>query len=501
MSELLANLALGFSVAAHPYNIGFCLLGALVGTLVGVLPGIGTVATVAMLLPITFGLPPVGALIMLAGIYYGAQYGGSTTSVLVNIPGEAGSVVTCLDGHQMARQGRAGAALSIAAIASFFAGCVATVLVAALGTPLTSLALLFGPAEYFSLMVLGLIFAVVLAKGSILNAIAMILTGLLLSMIGSDLETGAGRMTFDIAELSDGIGFSNVAMGIFGFAEIIRNLEMSQESRDIVKAKIKGLMPTREDLVDASGAIARGTVLGSLLGILPGGGAVVSSFAAYTFEKRISKHPERFGHGEIRGVAAPEAANNAAAQTSFIPLLTLGIPPNAVMALMVGAMTIHGIVPGPQVMAKQPELFWGMVASMWLGNLMLIIINLPLVGVWVSLLRVPYRLLYPSIIVFCCIGIYSINNSPTDVVISAIFGLVGYWLTKHDFEPAPLVLAFVLGPLMEENLRRAMLIARGDATVFVTRPISGVLIALAVGLLVIAALPMIRKRRDEVFVE
>jgi putative tricarboxylic transport membrane protein len=501
MSELLANLALGFSVAAHPYNIGFCLLGALVGTLVGVLPGIGTVATVAMLLPITFGLPPVGALIMLAGIYYGAQYGGSTTSVLVNIPGEAGSVVTCLDGHQMARQGRAGAALSIAALSSFFAGCVATVLVAALGTPLTSLALLFGPAEYFSLMVLGLIFAVVLAKGSILNAIAMILTGLLLSMMGSDLETGAGRMTFDIAELSDGIGFSNVAMGIFGFAEIIRNLEMSQESRDIVMGKIKGLMPTRQDLIDASGAIARGTVLGSMLGILPGGGAVVSSFAAYTFEKRISKHPERFGHGEIRGVAAPEAANNAAAQTSFIPLLTLGIPPNAVMALMVGAMTIHGIVPGPQVMAKQPELFWGMVASMWLGNLMLIIINLPLVGVWVSLLRVPYRLLYPSIIVFCCIGIYSINNSPTDVVISAIFGLVGYWLTKHDFEPAPLVLAFVLGPLMEENLRRAMLIARGDATVFITRPISGVLIALAVGLLLIAALPMIRKRRDEVFVE
>jgi len=501
MSELLANLALGFSVAAHPYNLGFCLLGALVGTLVGVLPGIGTVATVAMLLPITFGLPPVGALIMLAGIYYGAQYGGSTTSVLVNIPGEAGSVVTCLDGHQMARQGRAGAALAIAAIGSFFAGCVATVLVAALGTPLTSLALLFGPAEYFSLMVLGLIFAVVLAKGSVLNAIAMILLGLLLSMVGSDLETGAGRMTFDIAELSDGIGFSNVAMGIFGFAEIIRNLEMSQESRDIVKGKIKGLMPTRQDLIDSSGAIARGTILGSLLGILPGGGAVVASFAAYTFEKRVSKHPERFGRGVIEGVAAPEAANNAAAQTSFIPLLTLGIPPNAVMALMVGAMTIHGIVPGPQVMAKQPELFWGMVASMWLGNLMLIVINLPLVGVWVSLLRVPYRLLFPSIIVFCCIGIYSINNSPTDVVIAAIFGLVGYWLTKHDFEPAPLVLAFVLGPLMEENLRRAMLIARGDATVFITRPISGTLIALAAGLLVLAALPMIRKRRDEVFVE
>jgi len=501
MTDLLANLALGFSVAAHPYNIGFCLLGALVGTLVGVLPGIGTVATVAMLLPITFGLPPVGALIMLAGIYYGAQYGGSTTSVLVNIPGEATSVVTCLDGHQMARQGRAGAALAIAAIGSFFAGCVSTVLVAALGTPLTSIALLFGPAEYFSLMVLGLIFAVVLAKGSVLNAIAMILTGLLLSMVGSDLETGAGRMTFDIAELSDGIGFANVAMGVFGFAEIIRNLEMSQESRDILQSKIKGLMPTRQDLIDSSGAIARGTILGSMLGILPGGGAVVASFAAYTFEKRISKHPERFGHGEIRGVAAPEAANNAAAQTSFIPLLTLGIPPNAVMALMVGAMTIHGIVPGPQVMTKQPELFWGMIASMWLGNLVLVIINLPLVGVWVSLLRVPYRLLYPSIVVFCCIGIYSINNSPTDVVIAAVFGLVGYWLTKHDFEPAPLVLAFVLGPLMEENLRRAMLIARGDATVFITRPISGVLIAIAVGLLVLAALPMIRKRREEVFVD
>jgi len=501
MYDLISNLWLGMGVAVTPMNVLLCLIGALVGTLIGVLPGIGSLATIAMLLPITFGLPPVGALIMLAGIYYGAQYGGSTTSVLVNIPGEAGSVVTCLDGHQMARQGRAGAALAIAAIGSFFAGCVSTVLVAALGTPLTSLALLFGPAEYFSLMVLGLIFAVVLAKGSVLNAIAMILTGLLLSMVGSDLETGAGRMTFDIAELSDGIGFTNVAMGVFGFAEIIRNLEMSQESRDIVKAKIKGLMPTRQDLIDSSGAIARGTILGSLLGILPGGGAVVASFAAYTFEKRISKHPERFGRGVIEGVAAPEAANNAAAQTSFIPLLTLGIPPNAVMALMVGAMTIHGIVPGPQVMTKQPELFWGMVASMWLGNLMLVIINLPLVGVWVALLRVPYRLLYPSIIVFCCIGIYSINNSPTDVVIAAIFGLVGYWLTKHDFEPAPLVLAFVLGPLMEENLRRAMLIARGDATVFLTRPISATLIALAAALLVLAALPMIRKRRDEVFVE
>jgi len=501
MSELLSNLLLGFQVASNPYNVLFCLIGALVGTLVGVLPGIGTVATIAMLLPITFGLPPVGALIMLAGIYYGAQYGGSTTSVLVNIPGEATSVVTCLDGHQMARQGRAGAALSIAAIGSFFAGCVSTVLVAALGGPLTSLALLFGPAEYFSLMVLGLIFAVVLAKGSVLKAIAMVLTGLLLSMVGSDLETGAGRMTFDVAELADGIGFTNIALGLFGFAEIIRNLELPAESREIVKAKVTGLMPTRKDLIDSSGAIARGTVLGSILGILPGGGAVIASFAAYTFVKRIANVPSRFGNGAIQGGAAPESANNAAAQTAFIPLLTLGIPPNAVMALMVGAMTIHGIVPGPQVMTKQPELFWGMIASMWLGNLMLVIINLPLVGVWVTLLRVPYRLLYPAIVVFCCIGIYSINNSPTDVVISALFGVIGFWLVKHDFEPAPLLLGFVLGPLMEENLRRAMLIARGDATVFFTRPISGTLLAIAIFLLLLAALPMIRKRREEVFVE
>src|SRR4051812_30003345 len=501
MHDLIANLWLGMGVAATPTNIMLCLIGALVGTLIGVLPGIGSLATIAMLLPITFGLPPVGALIMLAGIYYGAQYGGSTTSILVNIPGESSSVVTCLDGHEMAKQGRAGPALAIAAIGSFFAGCVSTVLVAALGAPLTSLALLFGPAEYFSLMVLGLMFAVVLAKGSVSKAIAMILTGLLLSMVGSDLETGAARMTFDITELSDGIGFANVAMGVFGFAEIIRNLEMSQESRDIVKAKISGLMPTRKDLIDSAGPIARGTILGSLLGILPGGGAVVASFAAYTFEKRISRHPSKFGQGAIEGVAAPESANNAAAQTSFIPLLTLGIPPNAVMALMVGAMTIHGIVPGPQVMTKQPELFWGMIVSMWLGNLMLIIINLPLVGIWVRLLRVPYRLMFPSIVIFCAIGIYSINNAPVDVVLAGAFGLLGYWLIKHDFEPAPLLLGMVLGPLMEENLRRALLISRGDATVFFTRPLSAVLMATACFLLVLALLPSLRKKRDEGFVE
>jgi putative tricarboxylic transport membrane protein len=500
MGDLLSNLALGFSVAASWQNLLLALIGAMVGTLIGVLPGIGSVATLAMLLPITFGLPPVGALIMLAGIYYGAQYGGSTTSILVNIPGEATSVVTTLDGHQMALQGRAGPALAIAAIGSFFAGCVSTVLVAALGAPLTGLALLFGPAEYFSLMVLGLIFAVVLAKGSILKALGMILAGLLLSMVGSDLETGAGRMNFDIPELADGIGFVTIAMGVFGFAEIIRNLEKT-ETRHLVMEKVTGLMPTRADLIAAAPAIGRGTIIGSILGILPGGGAVIASFAAYTLEKRVAKDPSRFGRGAIEGVAGPESANNAAAQTSFIPLLTLGIPPNAVMALMVGAMTIHGIVPGPQVMTKQPDLFWGMIASMWLGNLMLIIINLPMVGMWVRLLRVPYRLLAPSILVFCCIGIYSINNAPADVIMAAVFGLIGYWLIKHDFEPAPALLGFVLGPLMEENLRRAMLIARGDASVFFLRPISAGLLALAALMLVLAALPMLRKKRDEVFVE
>jgi putative tricarboxylic transport membrane protein len=502
MADLFSNLALGFGVAFTPINLLLCLIGALVGTLVGVLPGIGTIATVAMLLPITFGLPPVGALIMLAGIYYGAQYGGSTTSILVNIPGEAGSVVTALDGFQMAKQGRAGPALAIAAIGSFFAGCVATVLIAVLGAPLTKLALAFGPAEYFSLMVLGLIFAVVLAKGSVLKAIAMIVFGLLLSMVGSDIETGASRMAFNIPELADGLGFATVAMGLFGFAEIIRNLDAGGEAdRELVQQKVTGLMPTAKDLKDSAPAILRGTVLGSILGILPGGGAVIASFAAYTLEKKIAKDPSRFGRGAIEGVAAPESANNAAAQTSFIPLLTLGIPPNAVMALMVGAMTIHGIVPGPQVMQKQPELVWGMIASMWVGNLMLLIINLPLVGIWVRLLRVPYRLMFPCIVIFCAIGIYSVNNAPVDVILAGVFGLVGYWLIKHDFEPAPLLLGMVLGPLMEENLRRALLISRGDWSVFLTRPLSAVLMAIAAFLLVLAVLPSLRKKRDEVFVE
>jgi putative tricarboxylic transport membrane protein len=500
MGDLFSNLALGFSVALTFQNIGLAFLGCLVGTLIGVLPGVGPIATIAMLLPITFGLDPTGALIMLAGIYYGAQYGGSTTAILVNIPGEATSVVTALDGHQMARQGRAGVALGIAAIGSFFAGTVATLVIAALGAPLTKLALIFGPTEYFSLMIMGLVFAVVLARGSILKAIAMILVGVLLSTVGLDLETGEERMTFGLAFLSDGIDFAVLAMGIFGIAEIMRNLDHT-EHRDVVRQAIGRLLPNKEDFKQSYKPVLRGTFIGAILGILPGNGAVLGPFAAYTLEKKIAKDPRRFGRGAIEGVAGPESANNAGAQTSFIPLLTLGIPPNAVMALMVGAMTIHGIIPGPQVMTKNPNLFWGMIASMWVGNLMLLVINLPLVGMWVRLLKVPYRLLFPAILMFCCIGIYSINSLPTDVMFIALFGFVGYTLMKFGFEPAPMLLGFVLGKLMEENLRRALILSRGSMETFIERPVSAALLAVAAILLIIALLPSIRKGRDEVFTE
>jgi putative tricarboxylic transport membrane protein len=500
MEQFVDNLALGFSTALSLKNIGLCFLGCLVGTLIGVLPGVGPIATIAMLLPVTFGIDPTGALIMLAGIYYGAQYGGSTTAILVNIPGEATSVVTTLDGHQMARQGRAGVALGIAAIGSFIAGTIATLVIAALGAPLTKLALLFGPADYFSLMVMGLVFAVVLARGSLPKAIAMIVLGLLLSTVGTDLETGQERLTFGIAELSDGVDFAVLAMGIFGFAEIIRNLE-NPETRDVVRGKIGRLLPSKDDFKQALPPILRGTGLGAVLGILPGNGAVLGPFASYTLEKKIAKEPSRFGRGAIEGIAGPEAANNAGAQTAFIPLLTLGIPPNAVMALMVGAMTIHGIIPGPQVVTKNPQLFWGMIASMWIGNLMLLIINLPLVGLWVRLLKVPYSLLYPAILLFCCIGIYSINNSTSDVMFTAFFGLVGYALLKFGYEPAPLLLGFVLGKLMEEKLRQALILSRGSFATFVERPVSGGLLLVAAIMLVIALLPAIRKGRDEVFTE
>jgi putative tricarboxylic transport membrane protein len=500
MSEMFAHLSLGFGVALTLKNIALCFTGCLVGTLIGVLPGVGPVATIAMLLPITFGLDPVGALIMLAGIYYGAQYGGSTTAILVNIPGEATAVVTTLDGHQMAKQGRAGVALGTAAIGSFVAGCVATVIIAALGAPLTRLALLFGPAEYFSLMVMGLCFAVVLARGSILKAFCMIMLGLLLSTIGTDLETGQERMTFGFPPLSDGIDFAVLAMGVFGFAEVLRNLE-NPEARDVVKAKIGKLLPDWNDLKQCIAPVLRGTAIGGTLGILPGNGAVLGPFASYTVEKKLAKDPSRFGKGAIEGVAGPESANNAGAQTAFIPLLTLGIPPNAVMALMVGAMTIHGIIPGPQVMTKNPDLFWGMIASMWIGNLMLLIINLPLVGVWVKLLQVPYRLMFPAILIFCSIGIYSVNNQPVDVAFTAMFGLFGYLLIKLGFEPAPMLLGFVLGKLMEEKLRQALIISRGSFMTFVERPISAGLLLVAVAILVIALLPSMSKKRDEVFTE
>jgi len=499
--DLINNLVLGFSTALSLTNLAYAFLGVVIGTLIGVLPGIGPIATLAMLLPTTYALEPTSALIMLAGIYYGAQYGGSTTAILVNLPGEASSVVTCLDGYQMARRGRAGAALSIAAIGSFFAGTVGTLILAALAGPMVELAFKFGPAEYFSLMVLGLIGAVVLASGSLVKAIAMIVLGLLLGLVGTDVNSGVSRFAFDIPELADGIGFVGVAMGVFGFAEIIVNLEHKGE-RQVFTDKVGRLMPSREEFIESIPAILRGTGLGSVLGVLPGGGALLASFAAYTLEKKVTRKANPpFGKGNIRGVAAPESANNAGAQTSFIPMLTLGIPPNAVMALMVGAMTIHNIQPGPQVMSSNPSLFWGLIASMWIGNLMLVILNLPLIGIWVQLLKVPYRFLYPAILVFCCIGVYTINNNSFDVTITAAFGLLGVVFYKLRCEAAPLILGFILGPMMEENLRRAMLLSRGDATVFFTRPLSLGLLVTA-GILVIAVtLPQISRKREEAFQE
>jgi TctA family transporter len=498
--DIFNNLMLGFGVALTPLSLLYCFFGVALGTLIGVLPGIGPVATIAMLLPITFTLPPVAALIMLAGIYYGAQYGGSTTSILVNLPGEASSVVTCLDGYAMAQQGRAGPALSIAAIGSFFAGSVSTLILALFAPPLAEVAFKFGAAEYFSLMVLGLIAAVVLARGSLLKAISMVFLGLLLGIVGIDVNSGTSRFTFHISELSDGIGFVAVAMGMFGFAEVISNLEL-KDKREVFTSHVHGLMPTQSDLKASWKAVLRGTGIGSFLGILPGGGAILSSFASYTIEKRLAKDPSRFGKGAIEGVAGPESANNAGAQTSFIPLLTLGIPPNAVMALMIGAMTIHGITPGPQVMSERPELFWGLIASMWVGNLMLVVLNLPLIGIWVRLLTVPYRLLYPAILLFCCIGVYSINNTSVDVILTACFGLLGYFLNKFDCEPAPLLLGFILGPMMEENLRRAMLYSRGDPSVFFSRPISLGMLVVAALLLLLTIIPALSRQREEAFRE
>ena len=498
--DLLSNLGLGFATAASPENLLFCLVGVILGTLIGVLPGIGATATIAMLLPITFQLEPVSSLIMLAGIYYGAQYGGSTTAILINMPGESSSAVTAIDGYQMARKGKAGTALAVAALGSFFAGSVATLLVAIFAPPLTVIALKFGAAEYFSLMVLGLVSAIALAHGSILKALAMVVLGLLLGLVGTDIYSGTPRFTMGITEYADGLNFVALAVGVFGIAEILRNLEGDQD-RTVLGTKLAGLFPSREDLRKIVGPVLRGTGIGSVLGILPGGGAVLASFASYTIEKRISKTPQEFGHGAIEGVAGPESANNAGAQTSFIPLLTLGIPANPVMALMVGAMIIQGIVPGPNVASEQPALFWGIIASMWIGNLMLVVLNLPLIGLWVRLLKVPYHVLFPIIMAFCSIGVYSVNSNVYDLYAVAFFGLMGYVLIKLKCEPAPLLLGFVLGPMLEENLRRAMILGRGDATVFLTRPISLTLLMLTVVVLVVVLLPSIRKKRDEVFVE
>ena len=501
--ELIQNLSLGFGVAFTPINLLYALIGCVLGTLIGVLPGVGPVATIAMLLPATYALPPVSALIMLAGIYYGASYGGSTTAILVNLPGESSSVVTVIDGYQMARKGRAGPALAAAGIGSFFAGSVATLIIAAFAPPLTELAFKFGPAEYFALMVLGLIGAVVLASGSLLKAVGMIVLGLLLGLIGTDVNSGVARFSFDIPELTDGIGFVVIAMGVFGYGEIISNLAQPEAEREVFTANVTHLYPSKQDFKDMTPAILRGTALGSCLGILPGGGTILSSFAAYTVEKKLKLKPGEipFGQGNIRGVAGPEAANNAGAQTSFIPLLTLGIPPNAVMALMVGAMTIHNIQPGPQVMTSNPELFWGLIASMWIGNAMLVILNLPLIGIWIKLLTIPYRLLFPAIVMFCAIGVYTTNNNTWDIWMVAIFGVIGYIFVKLGTEPAPLLLGFILGPMMEENLRRALLLSRGDWSVFVTRPISAGLLAVCVLMLCIVLLPSIKKKREEAFIE
>lgn len=498
--EIVHNLALGFATALSVQNLVYCLFGTLLGTAVGVLPGVGPLATIALLLPFTFALPPIPSLIMLAGIYYGAQYGGSTTAILINLPGESSSAVTAIDGYQMAQQGRAGPALAISAIGSFCAGTVATMIIVVLAPILASVALQFGPAEYASLIVLGLISSVVLAHGSVLKALAMVVLGLLLGLIGTDASTGTQRFTLDYLQLADGLNFVTLSVAFFGVADILRNLE-NETTRKIIAKRVTDILPTRDDFARSFGPIWRGTAIGSLLGILPGGGALLSSFASYSIEKKLSKEQGRFGKGAIEGVAGPEAANNAGAQSSFIPMLTLGLPSNAVMAMMIGALTIQGIVPGPNVATQQPALFWGLIASMWVGNLMLLVLNLPLIGIWVKLLAIPYNYLFPGIIIFSVIGIYTMNGNAFDLYALSIFGVLGYILIKLECEPAPLLLGFVLGPMFEEHLRRAMLFSLGDPSIFVRRPISAALLALSALALVLLALPSISRKREEVFVE
>jgi len=500
MPDILSSITMGFGVALTWQNIGLCFFGCVIGTIIGVLPGIGPLTTMAMILPVTFWLSPVGALIMLAGVFYGAQYGGSTTAILVKIPGETSSVVTVLDGHAMAQRGRAGPALAIAAIGSLFAGSVVTLLIAVAGPPLARIALLFQSADYVSVMLLGLISAVVLAHDSVLKAVGMIVLGVLFGLVGTDVTTGEYRMTMGLDVLFDGVGFVPLSMGLFGLAEIAVNLE-STGATDLRAKAVTGLWPTLADLRQSFGAMVRGTAVGTAFGILPGGGPTIAAFSAYSLEKKVSRSPERFGKGAIEGVAAPESANNAAAQACFIPMLSLGIPPNALMALMIGAMMIHGITPGPEIISKQPALFWGLIASMWIGNLMLVILNLPLIGIWVKLLQVPYSYLFPSILVLCCIGTFTLNSSTGDVMVMTAFGVIGYAMRKLDCEPAPLLLGLVLGPMLEENFRRAMVLSDGDWSIFVRRPISLGFLLLALGLLIAVALPNIRRGREEAFRE
>ena len=500
--SLLQNLEIGFATALTVQNLTLAFVGCFLGTLIGVLPGLGPLATMAMLLPLTYYFPPESALILLAGIYYGAQYGGSTTAILVNLPGESSSAVTCIDGHQMARNGRAGSALAIAALASFGAGTIATVVVALFAPALSVVTLYFSPADYFSLMLFGLVGATALSSGSQLKSVGMVLLGILLGLIGIDINSGAQRFTFGSVELLDGIEFVPLAIGIFGLADILSNLMRGSEAgKDVLTSRITRLWPTREEFSRAWPAALRGTGIGSVLGILPGGGALLSSFASYTLEKKISKTPERFGKGAVEGVAGPEAANNAGAQTSFIPMLTLGIPSNAIMAIMIGALMIQGIAPGPQVMTQRPELVWGLIASMWIGNIMLVVINLPLVGLWVSLLRIPYSILFPAIVVICCIGAYSVSNSSFDILLAAVLAFLGFLFIRYECPPAPLALGFILGPMMEENFRRAMLLSRGSLETFVTHPVSLVLLILAAVLAVSMALPSVGRRREHVLQE
>jgi putative tricarboxylic transport membrane protein len=495
MTGFLENLSLGVHVALTASNLLYCFVGVFLGTLIGVLPGIGPTGTIAILLPVTYGISPVSAIIMLAGIYYGSQYGGSTTSILVNIPGEAASVVTCLDGYQMARQGRAGPALGIAAYSSFIAGTIGVFILMFLAKPLAEVAIKFGPAEYFSLMILGLAVLTYLSHGSMIKAVIMATLGVSLSQIGMDIVSGQLRFTFGMANLEDGIGLIPLVMGIFGVGEVLANLEESNDF-EILKAKIKGVFPNLKDLMDSVGAIIRGTFLGFFLGILPGGGVVISSFVSYAVEKKVSKHPERFGMGAIEGVAGPESANNAATAGAFIPLFTLGIPSNAVMALLLGALMIHGLGPGPFLISEHPEIFWGTIMSMYIGNIFLLVLNLPLIGLWVKLLKTPYRFLFPLILFFCIIGSYSVNNNIFDVFVMFIFGIVGYLFKKFRYEPAPLIMAFILGPMLETALRQSLRISMGSFEIFFSGPIS--VSCLIIALFLLLSPIFFKKRRQMV---